>query len=100
MTRSSSAIVCTALLVSALAGCRNALRPGDTFTATATVDRGVEAGCLVLRAANAVYDPANIPAAFQVPGLQVRFTARYTPRATTCMQGDVIQVLSIERTGP
>lgn len=71
----------------------------DAFWVDATVTfMNLEGGCWTLAADDKTYEPINLTAEFREDGLPVR--AALKPRtdvATTCMVGEIVEVLSIRR---
>ena len=54
-------------------------------------------GCYRIVTATRTYQPLSLASEFQQHGIRVKFEARLKPTVNTCMAGDVIELISIQR---
>jgi predicted small lipoprotein YifL len=104
MQRLLMSLLLATLTSGGLAACgyKAAAPPSDTDRVVlkeATVQYiGIEGGCWILRAQGASYEPAELPKAFRVNGMQVSATVRLRPDlASVCQAGKVVDIVSLAR---
>jgi hypothetical protein len=69
--------------------------PGN-IRADGFMERSVE-GCFRIVTSDRIFQPLVLAAEFQVDGLPVRFEAKLKPTFNTCMAGETVELLHIER---
>jgi len=76
--------------------CRSPGAPRDLITGDGVMQRSVE-GCFRILTTNRIFQPLSLASEFQVDGLAVHFQARLKPTFNTCMAGETVELLEIER---
>ena len=69
--------------------------PG-TIRADGIMERSVE-GCFRIVTSDRLLQPLTVAAEFQVDGLPVRFEAKLKPTFNSCMAGETVELLHIEK---
>jgi hypothetical protein len=77
-------------------GCGEPTTTPGTIRADGTMERSVE-GCFRIVTSDRIFQPLALAAEFQVDGLPVRFEAKLKPTFNTCMAGETVELLHIER---
>jgi hypothetical protein len=77
-------------------GCAGPTAAPGTIRADGTVERSVE-GCFRIVTSDRIFQPLSLTTEFQVDGLAVRFEAKLKPTFNTCMAGETVELLHIER---
>ena len=83
-------------LVLGQVACKSPDAPRDLITGDGFMERSVE-GCFRIVTSNRIFQPLSLANEFQVDGLAVHFQAKLKPTFNTCMAGETVELLSIER---
>jgi hypothetical protein len=77
-------------------GCSNPTAAPQIILAHGTMERSAE-GCFRIVTSDRTLQPLSLAVEFQVDGLPVRFLAVLKPTFNTCMAGETVELLHIER---
>jgi hypothetical protein len=77
-------------------GCGGPTTAPGTIRADGFMERSVE-GCFRIVTSDRILQPLVLSTEFQVDGLPVRFEAKVKPTFNTCMAGETVELLHIER---